>query len=256
MSILRPCTPFATCAALCTLALAATAVADDAPPGWAGKVSLGGSISRGTTDSLSGNLEATAERSWDDHLLRLGLRAAYGRTDPDGGHNARTDNDEQYLTQYYRYTASKRLYLFGDFEQSRDAVQDIDFRLIANAGPGYRIWEGGEKRYLDVEGGIGYRHESRSGDANLDNVLGRTAATFSTSIDAATFVQTAEFLLPFDSTGEWLARARTSLAFPLTQSWSFENSLNLEYQNDPAGDPPNENANLELDYIVSLVYSF
>ena len=68
----------------------------------------------------------------------------------------------------------------------------------------------------------------------------------------ASLGQTGEFLLPFNDTNGWLARARTSLSFPITDAWAFENSLTLEYLNDA---PPLTDE-FTLDYIVSLVYSF
>ncbi len=223
--------------------------AEDAPS-WKGKVSLGGSLSRGNVNSLKGTLEAGAERAFDPHLVRLGLFAAYGESDSSGKNEV--DNNKQELREYYRYSFSERFYAYGDSLQGRDTVQNIKFRFLANAGPGWRAWHAGEDQFLDLELGIGYRNESRRGDDNRSDVTGRLGAAFAQLIGPARFRQTGEFLLPLNDTGGWLAKARTSLSFPLTDAWSFENSLLLEYNNKPAA----STKAFELDYIISLVYSF
>ena len=76
--------------------------------------------------------------------------------------------------------------------------------------------------------------------------------SFSTLIGPAELTQNATFLMPFNQTSAWIAKARTGLSFPLTDSWSFENALILLYDNRPVVDTKSFN----LDYIVSLVYSF
>ena len=222
----------------------------DAPAAWKGKISLGGSLSRGNVDSLNGVLKADAERDFDPHLVRLGFHAGYGESDGD------KDNDKQDLREYYRYAFRDRLYTYADSLQGRDSVQNIDFRFLVNAGPGYRVWQGGDKRYFDVEGGVGYRHELRRRSSDRSDPTGRVAVDYANLIGIAEFQQTGKFLLPFDDTSAWLARATTSLSFPITDAWSFENSLILEYNNDPAVEDGVPLEEFELDYVVSLVYSF
>ena len=239
--------------ALASLIFTAAAAAEDEPaePAWTGKVSLGGSLSMGTNDSLKGVLEAGAERSFDPHLLRFGVYAAYGST-KNKGNSRETDNNKQEITEYYRHSLSDRFYVYTDSLQGRDLVQNIKFRFLAGAGPGWRVWEAGEKEYLDLEIGIGYRNESRRGDDDRSDVTGRVGTTWSKLIGPAEFKQTADFLLPFNETGAWLAKGRTSLSFPLTAAWAFDNSLLLEFNNSPPANTKNE----KLDYIISLVYSF
>jgi putative salt-induced outer membrane protein YdiY len=242
--------------ALASLIFTAPAIAEDEVkqpegPAWTGKVALGGSLSLGTNDSLKGVLEAGAERVFDPHLLRFGLYAAYGST-KNKGESRETDNNKQEVTEYYRYTFSERFFVYGDSLQGRDLVQNIKFRFLASAGPGWRAWYAGDKDFLDLELGIGYRNESRRGDDDRSDVTGRVGATFAKLLGPAEFRQTAEYLLPFNQTGAWLATGKASLSFPLTEAWSFENSLLLEYNNKP----PDSTKNEKLDYIISLVYSF
>ena len=222
----------------------------DTPPAWKGQISLGGSLSRGNVDTIAGVLKANAERASDPHLLRLRLYAEYGESDGD------KDDDDQDLNEHYRFSFNDRLFAYVDSLQGRDSVQNIDFRFLVNAGPGYRVWQKGDKQYFDVEGGVGYRHELRHRDSDRSDPTGRVAADYANMIGIAEFQQTGEFLLPFNDTGAWLAKARTSLSFRLTETWSFENSLNLEYNNDPALDDGVLLKKFELDYVVSLVYSF
>jgi len=230
-----------------------------AEPAWAGKVSVGGSLSRGNVNSIKGVVEATAERVFDPHLVRLGALAAYGENQTSGAGKT-VDNDKQEITEYYRYSFSESIFAYVDSLQGRDSVQGIKFRFLGNFGPGWRAWHMGDKQFLDLETGVGYRYEHRIGKGNdIDGANARFAATYANLLGPAEFRQTGEFLLPFDDTSGWLAKARTALSFPLTTSWSFENALLIEYNNRPAASAPAGTGFLnkfELDYIVSLVYLF
>ena len=254
-------------AALLALALAAPASAqDEAPPdapeapeekGWTGKVSLGGNLSSGTTDSFGGAVDVGAERTWGKHEVKLGAFLSYGRTNSPGA-RAVTQTNEQRLTQYYSYSPTERFYWYGNLEQARDTVRNIELRLFANTGPGYRIWHVDDLNQLDGELGIGYRYEDYGGirtvgrEPSRNDVNGRAAFTFLRTLGIAQFGQTGEFLLPFNDTGGWIARGKTTLSFPLVAGWAFENALQMEYFNDP----PSGSKSFELDYIVSLVNAF
>ena len=227
--------------------------------GWTGAVSLGGSLSAGTTNSFSGNLSIGGEREWGANLLRLNFDAKYGTTKRKYTAGV-TDTDEQKLKQYLRHSFSDRFYLYAEAEQGRDSVRNIDQRILVTVGPGYKVWDDEDGAFLDLEGGIGYRYENLGGitdpvlvrEKSRNDITGRAAFTFKDKFGAADFDQTGEFILPFNETNGWLARAETKLSFPILESWSFVNTLGLEYNNAPAKDTDK----FELDYIVSLEYMF
>lgn len=243
-------------------------------PGWTGSVSLGGSLSAGTTNTFSGNLSIDGEREFGANLVRLGLDARYGTTKTKADPSYVTQTDEQKLTQYLRHSPSDRFYIYGESEEARDSVRNIDERFLVTVGPGYKVWGEEDGAFLDLEGGIGYRYENYGGlfdplpggPGNLpipgdgiplrqesrNDITGRAAFNFKDKFGAADFGQTGEFILPFNDTSGWLARAETKLSFPVLESWSFVNTLGLEYNNAAAVGTKK----FELDYVVSLEYKF
>lgn len=271
-----PASRLAVRAALAALALALSlpAFAEDeaAPeedPGWKTKVALGATISSGTTDSFGGSIDAGTGREWEHHKLHFGLFASYGRTDGGPSDAATTQSNEQRLTQSYRYIPGERFYWYGALEEARDPVRNIELRLLASTGPGYRVWHVDDKNLLDLEAGVGYRYEDYGNifdptpggalpipfplfEPSRNDVNGRAAFNFLRVFGIAEFGQSGEFLLPFNDTSGWIARGTTRLSFPIADGWSFANTLALEYFNDP----PRDTEKFELDYIVSLVLDF
>jgi putative salt-induced outer membrane protein YdiY len=233
-------------AVLVAAASSAEEPSEEQDTSWRGKVALGGSVTAGNSDAVKLNFGALGEKQWGDHLVKLELLASYGRS------NGSTDSDKQSLSEYYRHSLRDRLYVYVDALQGRDSVQDIDFRFLLNSGPGWHLWETSAQEFFDIEIGLGYRYENYSTAGSRNDVVGRTAVLYSNLFGPAEFTQSAEFLLPFNDTGGWLATARTTLAFPLTDSWSFTNSLLIEYLNAPVAG----NKGFDLEYVVGLSYAF
>jgi len=251
MSFARRASALVLIAAVALSAAGAHAEDEEENPGWKGKIALGGSVSAGNVDAIKGAGEIRGERAWDLQLVRLALLASYGQTD-DADDGTVVNSDKQSLSEYYRYGLTERFYLYGDALQARDSVQDIDGRILLNVGPGYQFWKHSDEEFLEGELGVGYRYENYADDTDRNDVTGRAAFLFSDLFGPAEFTQSGEFLLPFNDVDAWLARGRTNLAFPLVESWSFNNTLITEYLADPV--PGNQG--FDLEYIVSLSYEF
>lgn len=220
----------------------------DEPLAWTGQVSLAGSLAQGNSDVFAATFEALAERAWESDELRLGLFAVYGRSDGD------TDSDKQSATGQWRHYLRERLYAYGRTEAGRDGIQEIRWRLVAGAGPGWRAWQAADEEYLDLEAGLGYRHEDYSGDkSTLDAADLRAALRYQDRWGAhLEFTQSLEFLMPVNQTRDWLGRSETVLALPLGEAWHFRNSLRVDYLNNPAAD----NEKYDLLVGVGIEYRF
>lgn len=207
--------------------------------GWTGKVVLGASLATGDVDAFSGHFEAGAERKWKKDVLRFGLNAIYGVTD--GDENA----DAQAATSDWRHFFTERVYSYVDGEFGRDSIQEIQWRFITNAGPGWRVWMVDDKRHLDLETGVGYRHEEYDNDTpTRDDVNIRFAFEHANVLGPVLeMVHTAEFLLPANDPEGFLARTNLTLAVPIGAGWHFSNSVGLEYLNEPA--EGNEEVNIK-----------
>jgi putative salt-induced outer membrane protein YdiY len=203
---------------------------------WTGSVNFGATLTTGTTDSFSGNAQADAERAWESDTLKFGLDAIYGRAD--GEDNA----NNQAVTTNWRHDFTERLFSYAEVELGRDTIQLIQWQLITSAGPGWRAWQAGEKRYLDLEVGVGYRHQEfldpgrpNTKEPNRNEVLTRAAFEHTNMIGESFEIKwTGEFLLPGNDTKAFFARSELMGSVPLVAGWFFRTSFGVEYQNEPA----------------------
>ncbi len=231
---------------------------------WTGSVNLGIALTTGTTDSYSGNAQASAERAWESDTLTFGLDAIYGRAD--GDYNA----NNQTATTKWRHNFTEQFYSHAGLELGRDSIQLIQWHLVTTAGPGWRAWQAGEKRYLDLEAGVGYWHEEfrtfiDEDNDPLDPATGlrnpdwepnstepdRDEAIVTASFEHANLIGDAlefklgwEFLLPVTDTNAFVTRSELVGSVPLLAGWFFRTSFAIEYQNAPAEEAEEVNTTL------------
>ncbi|MCZ6785030.1 MAG: DUF481 domain-containing protein [Proteobacteria bacterium] len=235
------------------LVLSAVATAHDVPEedvskqGWAGSVNLGASLSTGTSDLYALNGGAALKRSWTDDSLGFTLKGLYGQSDGDVTAN------NQSLAGLYRHDFTGRWYAYLNSEVGRDTIQFIDWRYLMNGGPGFRVWDGGDKHHLDLEAGIGYRHTVFRNDPTTDDADIRAALIYGDWFGKVLeTLLSLEYLLPANRTYDYLIRARAVISVPMTGTISFRTAFDLEYDNLPA-----EGASgLNTVTAIGLEYSF
>ncbi|MCG8591527.1 MAG: DUF481 domain-containing protein [Proteobacteria bacterium] len=247
--------PAALCLA-CVLAAAAAAAEDDpdatpteAAPSWSGKLRLGGSLATGDTDAFAGSLFAEAERAWSANVVTLATDNIWGEAD--GDTNAKANKA---TARYRRDFSAKRWFLYAELEGGRDVIQDINWRVLVNLGPGWRLWTLDDKQYLDLELGAGYRHESYRGEtADRDDTNLRLATVFKRRLgESVELTHDFKFLLPVNDPKGFLGRTGIELAAPLVEGWFFDAAFRLEYLNEPAED----NQSLNTKTTFGLEYRF
>jgi putative salt-induced outer membrane protein len=243
-------------ACVCVLAAGGGAAAESGEDtggdeGWTGGISLGASLTTGETDSFAGNAQAKTQRELDGDRFRFGLEAFYGKSDGEVDANAQkaTGSHRRWLGA----EGSRTWYWDTGAEIGRDTIQDINWRALANTGPGRRLWQAGEKRYFDLEAGLGYRHEEYRGDTDTrDDVNARVASEYSEKLGSLEILHTLELLEPMNDPKGFLGRTDLKLSLPIIGSWKFSLRVNLEYQNDPADDAEKVNTKSS----VGLEYAF
>lgn len=264
----RTCSQLLALAAL-ALALAplqATGADEEAADGWSGSLNLGGSLTTGNTDSFSGSLEATATRQWEVDSITGTAKGIYGYSD--GAENA----NAQSLVGRYRRDWTNRFYSYVEAEGGRDTIQLIRWRALVSAGPGYRIWEAGEKRHLEAELGAGYRHEAylRETDGRpnppprsdrqetRDDANARAAWEYlDVWGDALEVKHDFEILLPVNDPAGFLFRTGVVFAVPVADAWFFRTAFDLQYLNAPAKDQDgNDLKKFDTKTTVGLEYRF
>lgn len=221
------------------------------PHDWRGKIALLGSVRTGNTDSFNIALRSEANRQWTEDRLALKLDAGYGETESE------LTSSSVFGSAKFDHFYTEDFYAYGNVSALFDDVADINLRAILGVGAGANVWRGAEdpsKQLLDVELGISaiYEDFGAGGSSDLDPAI-RAAYTYKNFFfEKAEFVQTFEFVAPFSDLDAFIIRAVASLAVPLDESWNLTNSLEIDWQGDPA---PGAKA-LDLTFLLGLEYSF
>ena len=125
------------CAFFSTLSISA-AFADDAPPppppdGWSGKGQAGYVMSRGNTDSDSGNAKLDVADLNGDWKHTLHLEGLYGRNDD-------LVSAERWAVQLQsNYQFTPRAFLFGAFHYLDDEFSGFEYQGDVSVGAGYKF---------------------------------------------------------------------------------------------------------------------
>ncbi len=218
------------------------------PKPWNGHVTLGASLSAGNSDVFTATLDALLQRDWENDHLEFRAFAVYGTAEGEVNQNS------QLFGALWRHFYDPDFYAYLSTEASRDEIQDRKFRGLVNVGAGIVLWKDSDKELFSLEGGVGYRLETFTGNTPTRNdVTGRAAALYkNVFLDDVEFTQTAEVIVPFTDPNSFIGRSESILSVPISESWSFRTSLRLEYNNDPA----NGRDNLDILTTLGLEYSF
>jgi len=250
------------------LAFSASAEEDATEPHWTGSISAGVAITASATDTYGGNLQANATRDWDKHRLSFEGKGTVSAT------KEKNDNNETKVTKTanaqslfgeYRYKFTPRLFGYNDQRFFRDTIQRIRFAYLTSAGPGYRFWEGGEKRYFDAKTGMGYLHQEflrsdlddESKPIRRDDT--RDLLTWSASFEHANVVfdsieikHTGGVIVPVADANQFIATTELSASLPIVMGWAFRNTVGFRWENDPAS----EADEATINYTAGLEYKF
>jgi putative salt-induced outer membrane protein YdiY len=127
-------------------------------PKWTGNISAGLTKTTGNTHIDNRSLSISAERRSENDRIGLNLDFAKGRQkDPITGVKT-TIEDWWRGRAKYDYFVSKQLYVYGDGRYEKDAVADLDRRILVGGGCGYQ-WLETDLTKFRVELGIASLYE-------------------------------------------------------------------------------------------------
>lgn len=208
--------------------------AQTAPDGqWHGSVSIGGSAASGTTTSRvftasADGTRATVADKWTVYgLINNGQSKTHGVT---------TKTAELWrLGTRYDYNLTDRLFAFGGGEAEANKLQELDLRLSANTGLGYKVIREDAMTW-DVFGGVGY---SRS---KYDTGITRKGAELSLGEESthklgqsSTFKQRLVFYPGQNDVGN-RATFDAALATQIVGAWTLNLGASARYNSKvPAG---------------------
>lgn len=158
------------------------AMAQDGSDAWEGEGELGLLITKGNTEETNFNVRVAVKHEVEKWRNTAAVRSLYSKgEDPDTGEEETTAEKYQGEAETnYKFDERQFWFLRGAYEDDRFSA--YDFQSSATTGYGQRVWQDGERSFLDLKAGAGYRYnkleESDNGNDVEDGAVARFAGTF------------------------------------------------------------------------------
>ena len=230
-------------------ALPIAAVAQDSD--WEGEAELGVLVTTGNTEetNLKGRLAFLQEsEQWRNAAE---ARSAYTKADDDTtAERYRLEGETNYKFSEYQYW-----FLRGSFEDDR--FSGYDFRSSTTTGYGHRVWEMGERTFLDLSAGAGYRYNrldepDEDGEQYEDEVIARFAGQLDFELsDNALFRQKLSTEIGLENNNT-ITESETSVQASVVGDLS----LKLAYRVTHVSDPPPEAESTDTEASATILYGF
>jgi putative salt-induced outer membrane protein YdiY len=214
-------------------------------PYWSGNVDLAFAATQATTETtaLATALGLRRERGGSRLRLEASFQRATTRDAEDDESTTDVDeSDEEKTADELRgflrqeYDLDTRWFAFGSLEAEHDGIEELQYRVIPKAGPGYVVHESDTARFA-VDAGGAFVYERFYDDS-------------SNSYPAVAFGAESELKLPFagatwrsrldytPSITDWMddyqLRGETALLVPMTEGLSFKASVVDLYNSSPS----------------------
>lgn len=218
---------------------------------WKGETELGVLITSGNTEetNIKGRLGLIHEvETWRNSG---DFRADYSETDD----QTTAEKYQAALETDYKFTQNQYWFVRGAYEDDR--FSGYDFESSVTTGYGNRIWTSGERSFLDLSAGGGYRYNkleqvNAEGEDTEKEVIARLAGQLDYALSAnALFRQKLSTEIGLDENNT-ITESETSLQANVVGNLSMKAAFRVKHVSDaPAG---SENTDTETS--LSLLYGF
>jgi len=236
--------------AITAVAIAPFASAQEAD-NWKGETELGVLITSGNTEetNIKGRLGLVHEvETWRNTGE---FRTNYSETDDE-------TTAEKYLAALetnYKFSKNQYWFLRGSYEDDR--FSGYDFESSATTGYGNRVWTSGERSFLDLSVGGGYRYNklemvNAQGEDAEEEAIARLAGQFDYALsENSLFRQKLSTEIGLDE-NNMVTESETSLQVNVVGNLSMKAALRVKHLSDP----PSGSEDTDTETSLSLIYGF
>ena len=207
------------------------------------RLNIGVKVDTGNTDKeeydVNGQLSLRSEKN---------RFIFYGEYELDKADGDKTKEQSKVFGKYDRFLTQK-FYIFGSTFFETDVKQDLDFRLVPSAGPGYQFYET-ELTNLWVELGPTYVIEKYDESDDEEYMAGVSRINFNHYFfkEIFQFFHFDQGTLSFEDTSDIIILSRTGIRMPLYKYFNLTAQWNWDWDNTPA--PGDDRSDYE--YILSV----
>lgn len=124
---------------------------------WESSAAFGFTLTRGNSETILSTFNLTSARRWADNELVVDGAMAYGEA------AARSNTDNQRLSAQFNRGLVDRGFFYARTEAFRDAIAELDHRVVVSPGGGFHFWRDEKKGFVRTELGPGYILEDKGG---------------------------------------------------------------------------------------------
>ena len=236
--------------AITAITVAPYAIAQDAD-NWKGETELGVLVTSGNTDetNIKGRLGLVHEiETWRNTGE---FRTNYSETDDE-------TTAEEYLAALetdYKFAENQYWFLRGSYEDDR--FSGYDFESTLTTGYGNRVWNSGDRSFLDLSVGGGYRYnklamENAEGEDTEEESIARLAGQFDYALsENSLFRQKLSTEIGLDENNT-ITESETSLQANVVGNLSMKVAFRVKH----VSDAPDGSENTDTETSLSLLYGF
>ena len=221
------------------------------PVKWTGNLVVGGTITRGNTNTDDFNAALHAQRKRERDRLTFDAGYLYSRehVPNDGIH----ETQNNWFTEgKYDYFFSKKFYGYADARAERDVIAKIDLRLTPGLGVGYQ-WVDTPKWKFNTEAGASWLYRSYSNDGSSESASLRLAYHLIGKLnDKVSIFHDFEYFPGLDRLSNYYFDTDAGIRTDITKNFFTQFKVDYRYESQPA---PGRGSN-DIRYILGVGWNF
>lgn len=219
--------------------------------GWEGEGEIGVLITSGNTEETNINSRLGLVYEEADWRNKGEFRSNFSETEDE-------TTAEKYrgeLQTDFKFEGSQYLFVRGSYEDDR--FSGYDFQSSMTTGYGNRVWQRGERSFLDLSAGVGYRFNKleepdEDGNRDEDEAIGRLAGQFDYALsENALFRQELSTEIGLDENNT-ITESETSVQAAVVGNLSMK----VAYLVQHISDEPEGSDDTDTEISLSLLYGF
>ncbi|MCH8498262.1 MAG: DUF481 domain-containing protein [Marinobacter sp.] len=240
-------TRVATCVVLATVPMAYA----DTSGNWSGEAEIGVLMTSGNTEETKINSRLAAKHEVEHWRNQAEFRSLYS----EAGDNTTAERYRAILETDYKFTERQFWFVRGSYDNDR--FTGFDFQSSLTTGYGNRVWEHGDRSFVDLTLGLGYRYDrlkvaNDDGRRTEEDVIARLAGQFDYELsETALFRQKLSTEVGLDD-GNTVSESETALQATLVGNLSMKASYRVKH----VSDVPDGFKKTDTEVALSLLYGF
>ncbi|MBK1873639.1 MULTISPECIES: DUF481 domain-containing protein [Marinobacter] len=224
---------------------------------WEGEAELGVLMTSGNTEetNINGRLGLVHEVVDWRNIADFSSNYSESQNDTTGADQTTAEKYKAALETNYKFDESQYWFLRGTYE--KDRFSGYDFESTATTGYGNRIWQRGERSFLDLSAGAGYRYNklevvNSDGEDVEKEAIARLAAQFNYALsENALFHQKLSTEIGLDENNV-ISQSETAIKANLVGNLSMKAAYRWKH----VSHPPAGAESTDTETAITLLYGF